>query len=58
MDNKRDYKDEEKTGSRRIVQDEGKFGYFCFAPSWLQWLNNPWWFLVGIFGLMFGQCNY
>ena len=37
------------------IQIEEKFGYAGFTPSWLQWLNNPWCFLVGVIGLTFGQ---
>lgn len=35
-----------------------KFGYFGFTPSWLQCLNNPWCFLVGVIGLTFGQGKF
>ena len=34
---------------------DGFFGYYGVTPSWLQWLNNPWCFLVGIVGLTYGQ---
>lgn len=41
--------------SESSIQIEEKFGYAGFTPSWLQWLNNPWCFLVGVIGLTFGQ---
>lgn len=47
--------DEGNANIQRNEQYKGKFGYFCFTPSWLQWLDNPWIFLLGITGLMFGQ---
>ena len=54
MENRHD-ENEEYAKSQPPVQNNGKFGYFGFTPSCLQWLNNQWSFLVGIFGLMFGQ---
>jgi hypothetical protein len=34
--------------NRRAVDEHrsGKFGYFGCTPSFLQWLNSPWVFLI------------
>lgn len=47
---------EMENGGKNMSQNEhsqlgdkhrnGKFGYFAFHPSCLQWLNSPWFFLV------------
>ena len=41
---------------QKMKSDEKeKFGYLGFTPSWLQWLNNAWAFVVGVAFLSFGQ---
>ena len=54
MDNQADHRDRHKE-SESISCIEEKFGYFGFAPPFLQRLNNPWWFLVGVIGLTSGH---
>ena len=48
-------KDEKSGSSNTEDPAAGRFGYFNFTPDWLQWLNNPSWFLVSVIGLMLGQ---